>query len=291
MVDIDQDSFSCILSHIHDSKTLYLVLIALPKSHLLFPVALARLWQLPIYLDSYDRRAAGASQKVLDYLLDDDSDTGGPRPLAESIRHLVVSMEHVGLNRDRTVGSDLRGNGAQGRGQRGRGNRGSGRGNLQEPFSIPRGVLALQERLPELFHRTVNLESLDYHSLPGVDMKSKHTAPLQHLERFRSFAVDCALRNRDGDVPAGGGPYAAPGALSVQYDAEICEIEPLLSSRKNPQNYDPEICACNRHNRAQSGRNPQNRVQLSKINRRGPPYLTILVQQDHLRVVCGVQDR
>ncbi|KAJ7083247.1 hypothetical protein C8R44DRAFT_822601 [Mycena epipterygia] len=228
MVDIDEDSFFCILAHIPDSKTIYLILIALPKSHLLFPVTLARLWQLPIYLDSYNHRAATASQKVLDYLLDDDADTGGLRPLAESIRHLVVSMEHLALDRDRTTTSagNSRGNHARGRRQRVRFP--SGHRLVGPDFSIPRRVQALQERLPELFRRTVNLESLDYHNLPGIDMKSTHAAPLQHLEKLRSFAVDCALRNRNHDIPAGIAPSAAPGGLSAQYDAEICEIEPLL---------------------------------------------------------------
>ncbi|KAJ7086282.1 hypothetical protein C8R44DRAFT_752684 [Mycena epipterygia] len=81
--------------------------------------------------------------------------------------------------------------------------------------SIPGEVLVLQERLPELFHRTVNLESLDYCSYPGIDMKT-------------NFAVDYSLRNRNIDIPVSPGPSAAPGGLNAQYDAEIWEIEPLL---------------------------------------------------------------
>ncbi|KAJ7886712.1 hypothetical protein B0H13DRAFT_2043740 [Mycena leptocephala] len=154
MVDLNEDVFSCILSHISDLKTLHAVLSALPNTHLLFPPAVARLWQLP----------------VLDYLLNNEADR---RPLAESVRHL---------------------------------------------------------RLPELFRQSVNLESLDYHSFPGMDMKSEHVEALQPLERLRVFAVDCALCSRDNDVPASGGDYAAPGELSAEYDAENWEIEPFLST-------------------------------------------------------------
>ncbi|KAJ6613756.1 hypothetical protein B0H10DRAFT_2047394 [Mycena sp. CBHHK59/15] len=201
-MDMNEDIFCCILSHIFDSKTLYVVLIALPKSHFLFLATLSRLWQFPIYLDSYDPRASAASQKVLDYLLDNNADTGR-LPLAESVRHLVVSIEHDGLHHDRI---------------------------RTRHINIPGDVLALQERLPDLFHRTVNLESLDYRSLPGIDMKSKHVESLQHLERLRSFAVDCALRDRDRDIPASAGNNAAPGELSARYDAENWEIEPFVST-------------------------------------------------------------
>jgi hypothetical protein len=90
-------------------------------------------------------------------------------------------------------------------------------------FSIPAGVIALHERLPELFRQSVNLESLDYHSFPGMDMKSEHVEALQPLERLRVFAVDCALCSRENDVPASGGDYAAPGELSAEYDAENWE--------------------------------------------------------------------
>ncbi|KAJ7671848.1 hypothetical protein B0H17DRAFT_1084810 [Mycena rosella] len=205
MVDINEDVFSQILSHVCDSKNLYTILVALPKSHLLFPVALARLWELPVYLDSYDPRAAVASQKVLDYLLD----TSGPRLLAESIRHLDVSIEHKDLDsqRRRMRGPPVLDRTASG-------------------FRLPGDVLALYERLPELFKRTVNLESLDYHSRPGIAMESKHVEPLQHLERLRRFAVNCALRDREVDIPAGAGP----GELSAQYDAENWQIEPFFST-------------------------------------------------------------
>ncbi|KAJ7083246.1 hypothetical protein C8R44DRAFT_822598, partial [Mycena epipterygia] len=176
-----------------DSKTIYGILLALPKSHLLFPVALARLWQLPIYLDSYNHQAATASQKVLDYLLDEDADIG-----------------------DRTTTSTgSRGSRARGRRQRSRFPRGH---HIFGPdFGIPRGVQTLQERLPELFSRRVNLESLDYHSLPRIDMKSTHAAPLHHLERLRSFAVDCVLRNRNHDIPTIIAPSAAPGGLKLRH--------------------------------------------------------------------------
>ncbi|KAJ7474261.1 hypothetical protein FB451DRAFT_1248447 [Mycena latifolia] len=203
MVDLNEDVFSCILSHIPDPKTLYAILVAFPKSHLLFPTALARLWELPVYLDSYDPRAAEASQKVLDYLLD----SSGSQTLAESIRHLDVSIEHKDLDTQRR-------------------RIGHPRDRTAPDFQIPDDVLALQERLPDLFRRTASLQSLDYHCMPGIDMKSRHVQPLQHLERLHRIAVDCALRDREFEIPASAGP----GDLSAQYDAEIWEIEPFLAT-------------------------------------------------------------
>ncbi|KAJ7457604.1 hypothetical protein B0H11DRAFT_2062779 [Mycena galericulata] len=91
-------------------------------------------------------------------------------------------------------------------------------------------MLAIQRRLPDLLQRSVNLESLDYHSFPGYAMQSTHFQPLQHLERLRSFAADCALGSRQVEIPASPGYSAAPGGLSAQYDAEIWDIGPFLST-------------------------------------------------------------
>ncbi|KAJ7038677.1 hypothetical protein C8F04DRAFT_347026 [Mycena alexandri] len=193
-MELDEDIFSCILSHIAETRTLYLVLTALPPSHLLFPSALARLWQLPVYLDSYDSQVAAASQKVLDYLLEENA----APPLAESVRHLVVAVEQKSW-------CDVR-------------------------LEIPAQVVALHERLPHLLRRTTNLESLEYHNFPGLDMKSEHVQALQNLRQFRRFAVDCALFSRDREIPASGGPYAVPGDLSAEYDTENWELEPFIST-------------------------------------------------------------
>ncbi|KAJ7457615.1 hypothetical protein B0H11DRAFT_207309 [Mycena galericulata] len=205
MPEVDEDVFSSILSHIPDSKTIYVVLIALSKAHPLFPVALTRLFKLPVYLDSYDPRAAAASHKVLDYLLQDDANTGH-YPLVGSIRHLVVSIENK-----QVISAGTRGPPPP-------------RGNSRD------SMLALQRRLPDLFQRSVNLELLDYHSFPGYAMQSTHFQPLQHLKRLRSFAADCALGFRQVEIPAGGGNYAALGELSAQLDAAIWDIEPFLST-------------------------------------------------------------
>ncbi|KAJ6521106.1 hypothetical protein B0H19DRAFT_83577, partial [Mycena capillaripes] len=203
MFKLNEDVFSCILSHISDTKALHIVLTALPASHLLFPAALTRLWQLPLYLDSYDSQASAASQKVLDYLLGHGA---GHRALAECVHHLVVSVEHKP-----TV---IRGPGYR----------------IRPNLTIPADTQALHKRLPELFRRTVNLESLEYHSFPGIDLKSEHVDCLRDLERLHFFAVDCALRSRENEIPAAGGDYAAPGALSAEYDAENWEMEPFLST-------------------------------------------------------------
>ncbi|KAJ7184681.1 hypothetical protein C8R46DRAFT_465326 [Mycena filopes] len=199
-MQIDTDVFTCILSHISDAKTLYSVLAALPTSHVLFPSALARLWQLPVYLDSYDLQVAVASQSVLEQLLQDNAG----HPLVESVRHLVVAVEYKPPSGAR----------------RGRGRRAA------PTFRIPVEVTTLHKRLPDLLSRAVNLESLDYHSFPGFPLKNKHVRSLQNLEWLRRFAVDCALRSRDRELPAGMGP----GDWSAVYDAENWEMELFISA-------------------------------------------------------------
>ncbi|KAJ7268445.1 hypothetical protein C8J57DRAFT_1325158, partial [Mycena rebaudengoi] len=206
-MEINEDIFSCILSHISDSKTLYSVLTALPTSHLLFPTALARLWQLPVYLDSYDPIVADASQKVLNYFFKDNS----LPPLVESVRHLVITAEYKPPPPP---------------GRRGR------RRRVPPNFRIPVEVTALHERIPKLLRRAVNLESLDYHSfldyhsLPGIGLKSEHVQALSNLRWLRRFSVDCALRSRVRDMGAGMGP----GDWSAEYDAENWELEPFIST-------------------------------------------------------------
>ncbi|KAF8211381.1 hypothetical protein K438DRAFT_1807206 [Mycena galopus ATCC 62051] len=184
MVEIDHDVFSSILSHVSDTKSVHSLLAALPKAHRLFPVALARLWELPVYLDCSDSQASAASHKVLDYLL-----AGGIDPLAASIRQLVVSVEHES---DSSLAKSLHG------------------------------------QLPKLFRRLVNLESLDYHSCPGIGMEREHAEALQHLQRMRAFAVDCTLAYGPV-IPSAGGDYAEPEALSVRYDVKNWEMRPFLS--------------------------------------------------------------
>ncbi|KAJ7022934.1 hypothetical protein C8F04DRAFT_1240490, partial [Mycena alexandri] len=74
LMEINEDIFSCILYYISDPKTLHSILNGLSPP--LFPSTLARLWELPVYLDSYD-----------------------PQPLVESVRHLVAAVEHKPLRR------------------------------------------------------------------------------------------------------------------------------------------------------------------------------------------------
>ncbi|KAK7046522.1 hypothetical protein R3P38DRAFT_3307831 [Favolaschia claudopus] len=101
-VELDQDAFSRILSHIRDSRTIYTILRALPvptehssnAARVFFLIALRRLCELPVYLDVYDGGAAGASNEVLDYLLKVSGDGEDDFGVAESIRHLVVAVEH-----------------------------------------------------------------------------------------------------------------------------------------------------------------------------------------------------
>jgi hypothetical protein len=183
MVDLNEDVFSCILAHIWDAKTLHIILATLPQSHHLFPVALGRLWQLPIYLDAYDSRASVASREVLGYLL------GGGASYAASIRHLVMHDSSL---------------------------------LVYGAVDTAPADMALHERLPDLLRRLVNLESLDYHSGPGIGMNNELVQSLHHLERMRAFAVDCTV-GYGVQAPSAAGGYAVPGALSARYDAENWE--------------------------------------------------------------------
>ncbi|KAK7008065.1 hypothetical protein R3P38DRAFT_3027257 [Favolaschia claudopus] len=201
---MNADVFSSILCFISDTKTIYIVLDALPKSHELFPFALVRLWQLPICLDAWDAQTCAVSQQVVDYLLHEDPNH---QALAKSIRHLVVCIEreHPPPPQNRR--------------------------RRREPPPPPKDwdldVWQLHERLPSFFRGLRNLESLDYHTYPGVSwpLSGEHAEALRHLERFRTLAVDCALRSREREIPAAAGH----GNLSAVYDAEIWDLDPFLS--------------------------------------------------------------
>ncbi|KAJ7744125.1 hypothetical protein B0H16DRAFT_1560271 [Mycena metata] len=197
-MEINEDIFTCILSYISDPKTLHSVLNALSTSHLLFPSALARFWELPVYLDSYDPQVASLSQNILDFLLQENLGY----PLVESVRHLVVAVEHKPLRRP-----------APGKRHR-------------ITHDIPAEATALHKRLAELLNRAVNVESLDYHSFPsGLGLQSEHVPSLSYLVRLRSIAIDCAVTSRDRDIPSDAGP----GNLSAKFDAEVWNLQPFLS--------------------------------------------------------------
>ncbi|KAJ6622178.1 hypothetical protein B0H10DRAFT_916561 [Mycena sp. CBHHK59/15] len=57
------------------------------------------------------------------------------------------------------------------------------------------------DRLPELFKRTSNLETLGYHNYPGLAMLNTHVDILAAHERLRTFGVDCAIRETSWRSP------------------------------------------------------------------------------------------
>ncbi|KAJ7159541.1 hypothetical protein C8R46DRAFT_1354248 [Mycena filopes] len=194
-MEVDGDVFSCILSHISDARTLYSILAALPTSHLLFPWALARLWQLPVYLDTYDSRVAATSHAILDYLLEDNKHPA----LAQSVRHLVVAVEHKRQ-----------------------------KNNPIDP-PIPARITAFHERLTSLLAKAVNLRSLDYHSFPGLGLNSEHMQCLSTMQWFRHFSVDCAV-HLDHFPPVTHAVAVLPGELSAAYDAANWELDPFITT-------------------------------------------------------------
>ncbi|KAJ7037922.1 hypothetical protein C8F04DRAFT_385368 [Mycena alexandri] len=181
----NEDVFSCIFSHIHHSKTVHAVLRALPQSHPLFSVALHRLWELPVYLDNhtYEWRAILASDEILDHLLAPDT---GEEALAivESIRHLVIAVEPVRIREE-------------------------------DNFIDEDDVVAFRDRLSDLFEKTRNLKSIDYHSYPGIPLSRDNIDALATCERLRTFSVDAAVR--------------PPWTMSTE-DPEPWNIEPSLTN-------------------------------------------------------------
>ncbi|KAJ6586500.1 hypothetical protein DFH09DRAFT_1359796 [Mycena vulgaris] len=219
---IDEDVFSQILRHIPDSKTVYTVLLALPKSHLLFPAALRRLFQLPVHLDTYDVRAAASSSEVLDYLLRSDADTTSSQ-IVGSIRHLVIAAEHKKYSKPFPIPLE------HNEGEEADDDEDTSEGEEDEEDSWPTptrdpetdpepdvDVAALHERLPHLFRKTRNLESLEYYNYPGLAISSESTSLLAAQDRLRNFTVDAAT-SRAADV-------------RDLVDPEIWDIGPFLAS-------------------------------------------------------------
>ncbi|KAJ7167573.1 hypothetical protein C8R46DRAFT_1191683 [Mycena filopes] len=238
---VDEDVFSRILSQIPDSKTVHVVLRALSKSHPLFPAAFRRLCELPIHLDTFDARAAAASNEVLDYLLNPE-DHGRA---AESIRHLVVAVEHDKYGSaprlaedDEEEEEDEEEAGAQGGEEEENPVKDVEEEETEqqddddeeeppteseesESESEPDedvDVVAFHARLPALFEKTRNLRSLDYQSCPGLPLSREDVALLASCERLHTFAADTAVRETSW------------GYFHAFEDPETWDIEPFLST-------------------------------------------------------------
>ncbi|KAJ7219683.1 hypothetical protein B0H12DRAFT_1329252 [Mycena haematopus] len=226
---VDQDVFSCILSHIPDSRTIHSILRALPKSHELFATALHRLYDLPVYLDTYDPRAVTASNEVLDYLL---VSQGG---VAESIRHLVVATEHNKYRwppepEEEDVEEGEEGGDAEEEDaeedtaeadQDSEEEEESEDEAEEEEKSEPEediDVVAFHERLPELFKKTRNLRSIDYHNYPGLPLSPESMELLAACEGLHTLAVDTPIRETSW---RGSNPWDDP----VNWD-----MDPFVSS-------------------------------------------------------------
>ncbi|KAJ7185483.1 hypothetical protein C8R46DRAFT_1060739 [Mycena filopes] len=145
------------------SKTVHALLGAIPKSHPLFPVVLRRLWELPVYLDTYD--AVAASGEILDYLLAVDASEEA-RAIAEAIRHLVIAAETGRKGEDWEY-------------------------KLVDKVS---DVVGFCQRLSELFERTPNLRSISYYCYPGIPLSYEDLKGLATCKRLQTFAVDTAVR-------------------------------------------------------------------------------------------------
>ncbi|KAJ7362250.1 hypothetical protein DFH08DRAFT_1073495 [Mycena albidolilacea] len=245
MNHVDQDVFSQILSHIPDSRTVHSVLRALPKSHNWFSVALHRLCELPVYLDTYDPRAASASSEVLDYLLATPLEGVDAPGIAGSIRHLVVAVEHKKYARlppsaehEREVeedegeeeedgekeeedepGGEVE---AEAKDSDAETNKQQQTEEQPEPEEDI-DVVAFHARLPTLFKKTRNLRSLDYHNYPGLGLTRESVQLLAACEGLQTFAVDTTIREM------------AWNGWHAYEDSESWDgIEPFLKSTLGP---------------------------------------------------------
>ncbi|KAJ7037924.1 hypothetical protein C8F04DRAFT_1090647 [Mycena alexandri] len=159
MSEPDEDVFSCILSHVQEPKTVHVLLRAVPKSHPLFSVALRRLLELPVYLDSYD--AIVASKEIIDYFVGPNASEEA-LAIAQAIRHLVIAAEAVRFRAEEVaVGDD---------------------------------VVAFRDSLSKLFERTRNLKSVDYYSCPGILLSPENIDVLATCEGLQTFCVDASTK-------------------------------------------------------------------------------------------------
>ncbi|KAJ7367642.1 hypothetical protein DFH08DRAFT_3117 [Mycena albidolilacea] len=229
---LNQDVFSRILSHVCESLTVYEVLKAIPKSHAFFLVALHRLCELPIYLDTYDPRAATASNQILDYLLSSHQDEAG---IAESIRHLVCLVEHdkyatrlKHADEDETENNDreedLQQENEEGstadseedvdKGEEPQESEGGSIADSEEDVDVE----AFHRRLPALFSKMHQLESIDYHNTPGLGLSSDAVDALATCGRLRTLAVDVTI------------PRRYTSSEESWADPDSWDIEPFLAS-------------------------------------------------------------
>ncbi|KAJ6600546.1 hypothetical protein DFH09DRAFT_1128453, partial [Mycena vulgaris] len=216
---------SRILSHVSDARTVHAVLRALPESHPLFSTALYyRLSGFPVYLDTFDPRSAAASNQVLDYLLAADVETDAPR-IAETIRHLVLAVEHENYDVVRwgevVEGPQLEVQEVEEEEE----DEDESECETVEAVNITRpkaveyvNVAAFHARLPGLFKKAQNLRSLDYHNYPGLPLTAEHVQILSGSTRLQTFGIDSAVRRTDNQTS------------QAYLDPEQWDIEPFLST-------------------------------------------------------------
>lgn len=213
-LDLNGDVFSRILCHVPDSKSIYSVLRALPKSHPWFSIGLQRVCELPVYLDTFDPGSAAASNQVLDYLLD-QNDNANFTGIAESIRHLVVAVEHskyfwppepdVEAEEDEEAQELEEETELEETDQEEETEKEEDDQQVVDETSEPAeeeeeepevevDVVAFHDRLPGLLQKTRNLRSLDYHSCPGLPLSRESVELLAACERLETLGVDSSIR-------------------------------------------------------------------------------------------------
>ncbi|KAJ7754530.1 hypothetical protein B0H16DRAFT_747125 [Mycena metata] len=190
MSELDEDVFFCVLSHVQEPKTVHALLRAVPKSHPLFSVALRRLLELPIYLDSYD--AIVKSKQIIDYLVSPNASKEA-LAIAQAIQHLVIAVEAVRYKvEEGAVGPRW--------------------------TSVGDDVLAFRDSLSKLFERTRSLKSLDYYSCPGAPLSAENIEALATCERLYAFHVDASTKR------------AIWNRMADAEDYEIWNITPFITS-------------------------------------------------------------
>ncbi|KAF8895236.1 hypothetical protein BD779DRAFT_1735826 [Infundibulicybe gibba] len=182
MAVINDDIFSCILSHIYDKTSLYNLLTALPITHPLFPPALLRLCQLPVYL-TCTTPGTEDTPLILDWILGQDEGSGVSHfAVAAALKDLVIDFGLPPL-----------------------------------VFHDPRfSVIALERRLVTLFSKTQNLRSLDWRN--GSYPWGQHLTALGQLQFLETFRIDTNLSDtlwKDLGLEWSGSPQQGPTSSYV----------------------------------------------------------------------------
>jgi hypothetical protein len=182
-------------------------------------------------LDTYDPRAATASNEVLDYLL------ATPPAIAGSIRHLVVAVEHGKYGRSPSAEYEWEVEEDDEEEEDEEENEAEEEVETNEEQQTPDeeqsepeeeiDIVAFHARLPALFKKTRNLRTFDYHNCPGLGLARESVEMLATCEGLQTFAVDTTIRKMEWN---GSHAYQDPESWEYVLPKSANYAEPILKS-------------------------------------------------------------